>query len=661
MAFRFLAIVPSFLALAVSLGSVAQASLPREKDVWLRVETPNFTLIGNVSERQIVEAGDRIERFREVLTRTTKGLSNRSPLPTTIYLFRNTASYEPYKLGRNGKPMSVSGYFAPSEHGNYVTMDASGATTPWPVIFHEYIHYVIDNNIPEAPVWVNEGLAEFYSTLHAPGGQTRAEIGRPIAEHVLELRRAELLPLDRLFAIDTRSPEYNESLRQGTFYAQCWAITHWLIVGDDDRRARFMEFLERVRRGEEPLGAFRTAVGIDAAALEKEIRKYARSDAFGIFWFKFDEAFAERTYQATPISRAEALFRLGDLLAHREPVRTADAEEHLQAALALEPDHVGARLALAWLDERSERWDAAIERYDGLVETGGATARTRYGWMLLRRAVAEATGAEVELPAKVRRARELFRGALALAPDDALALAGLGKSFFFGTDDPAEGIAALARARDLMPSRLEILGDLIGLLATAGRVDEAGTLLDRGLRGRTTDAETVGFAEESLALGAGRYAASRLKAGDGAGALAVLRKALEMAKGATTRTRIEEQIASFAAYAAKGAHIARYNEGVAAAGRGEAAVALKIFEQVATEATDPELRDAALAAARRVGAVVVHNRVLDRYRAAADLAKANDVKGAVRALEAILSEETDMEDEDRARVAATLDELRKAR
>jgi tetratricopeptide (TPR) repeat protein len=80
-------------------------------------------------------------------------------------------------------------------------------------------------------VWFNEGLAEYYSTFTPAANGKTAMLGRPIARHVLLLRE-RFLPIADLIAVDHGSPLYNEGERASIFYAESWALLHYLLKDD---------------------------------------------------------------------------------------------------------------------------------------------------------------------------------------------------------------------------------------------------------------------------------------------------------------------------------------------------------------------------------------------------------------------------------------------
>ena len=62
--------------------------------------------------------------------------------------------------------------------------------------------------------------------------------------HVFLLRQSKMLPLQTLFEVDYKSPHYNEKNKQSIFYAQSWALMHYLIIGKAgkvDQLGKFME------------------------------------------------------------------------------------------------------------------------------------------------------------------------------------------------------------------------------------------------------------------------------------------------------------------------------------------------------------------------------------------------------------------------------------
>ncbi|HEX6852193.1 MAG TPA: SUMF1/EgtB/PvdO family nonheme iron enzyme [Candidatus Polarisedimenticolaceae bacterium] len=643
----------SMWIVALLLVGAAGAAEPPRQDVWRRVDTPNFSLFGNVSPEQLVETGIQIETLREVLRGTTGGLST---VPTTIYVFRGVEPRASYGTVLKRDRAGLNGNVDGPTHAVNVAKDATGKTTLGAVIRHDYVHTVLDDNIPDAPLCIDEGLALFYDTVFAPPGQATAAVGTPPRERLAELKRATLLPVDRLLAANFQSPEYDGDRARESFHAQCWLLAHWLIVPDEERRGRFVDFVGRLRRGEPPLEAFRTATAMAPETLDQELGIYARSESFASLLIELDTATIERVNTATPISKAETLYRQGDLLSQSEILPSESTKQLLRAALKLEPDRLDIQLDLARLNESADGWPTAASLYEAALEDGGNAARIRYGRMLLERA-SISTRDMNKIPKDVARARELFREVLATDPDNLAALAEFARTFKYGESDRAEAIAALNRARSLMPSKIDFLADLVGHLATTGRLDEAAALY-ADLQARTTDFDPRNTAEWGIYAGVTRYSEALRESGDEAGALASLRKAFEMLHIPWLSSMTAQRLANYDALASERPHLARYKQAYDALERKDTHEALALYERVASESEDAAIQKAAREMARDIRPAVVHDRVAAGRRKALDLAAAGDAAGAARTLEALVADNPDLVEADRARIAADLAGLR---
>src|SRR5215831_16327875 len=212
-------------------------------DKWLSIHTKNFLLVGNANESDIRRVGRTLEEFRSAISMLFPKMEQTSSVPTTILVFKNDESFKPYKPIYKGQPSNVLAYFQPGEDVNYIALTA---TLPSPsIILHEYVHFLLRENVGTLPLWISEGLAECYSTFDLNGRQTEFTLGRAPEQHIATLNMTpEFIPLKQLFDIRDNSPEYNEESKQGMFYAESWAIAHYLLFGaDGKRRMQFIEFV----------------------------------------------------------------------------------------------------------------------------------------------------------------------------------------------------------------------------------------------------------------------------------------------------------------------------------------------------------------------------------------------------------------------------------
>src|SRR5205807_288911 len=120
--------------------------------------------------------------------------------------------------------------FQPGEDVNYIAVTATLSSPS--IVLHEYVHFLLRENVGGLPLWISEGFAECYSTFELGSKQNEFSIGRAPERHITTLNEtATLTPLKRLLPIQQNSPEYNEESKQGLFYAESWAFVHYLILG----------------------------------------------------------------------------------------------------------------------------------------------------------------------------------------------------------------------------------------------------------------------------------------------------------------------------------------------------------------------------------------------------------------------------------------------
>ena len=121
-----------------------------------------------------------------------------------ILVFKDRNAFKPFMPVANGGVVPVGGFFQPGEDVNYITLTLETANQGFPVVFHEFAHLLLRGIFADAPLWFNEGLAEYYSTFEVSSSR-RANIGKPDENH-LRLLQSRSLPFARFFAIDRTSP-----------------------------------------------------------------------------------------------------------------------------------------------------------------------------------------------------------------------------------------------------------------------------------------------------------------------------------------------------------------------------------------------------------------------------------------------------------------------
>jgi tetratricopeptide (TPR) repeat protein len=344
----------SLLILAALLFTIPA----RAADKWTAVQSKNFLLVGNATENQIRDVAENLELFRTAYGKFFKLREEAATVDTSVIVFKSDASFRPYKPTYQGKPANIAGYFQGGEDKNLIVISAEIETPR--VIYHEYVHRLMSDNLSSKPPWFQEGFAECFSTLEIEGRDKKLRLGRAIGEHVALLSERRFLPLEQLFAVTTESKEYNEEEKQGLFYAESWALVHYMMLGPKDRRIRFFEFLDGLNKGTPAPIVFQRVFQTDLPTFQKTFEAYIQQR---LTWPAMEinspgPLDRNNDMSTRTLTEAEAEFYLGDMLLHDD--RTADAEPHLKAALRLDPNLAGAQAAMGRLLLRQNKDTDAI-------------------------------------------------------------------------------------------------------------------------------------------------------------------------------------------------------------------------------------------------------------------------------------------------------------
>jgi tetratricopeptide (TPR) repeat protein len=404
--FKRLTVLLGAILFVLTTGSAAHA-----RDAWISVRSPHLLVIGNGNEKDIRQVAIQLEQFREVVSQLFDNSPGESPVPTTVIVFKDDASYGPFKSSENN-----AGYFQPGQDVNYITLstESRGEQDPFNIIFHEYTHLLVNNSIGRTPAWFNEGLAEFYSSLSVDG--QKVIIGRPIRRHIAALHQNALLSLRTLLELDYKSPYYNDSNKQTLFYAQSWALMHYLLLNRGGER--MLQALRFVKGSDKNLDeSFKTAFGTSIENFDNEFRGYVQQDRY-----RFTEKLLDHKLQTTlplsssPVPEAELLAYLGDLLLHSN---RAEAETYLQRALALNPDLVQANASLGMLRYKQGKYDEAIVNLERAVGGNSQNALVYYYYAsaLSHPTIGDTKPTLGYAPEVATKARTALRKAIALRSD----------------------------------------------------------------------------------------------------------------------------------------------------------------------------------------------------------------------------------------------------
>ena len=329
---------------------------------------------------------------------------------------------------------------------------------------HELAHRFLDHHVRWSPPWLEEGLAEYYSTLKMER-RDEAVVGTLHNERIvrIDIRSSISLAqgLDEERVDFKQLPTAHELLNadyatfhqpqhEVPFYAGSWVFVHMMLNGPYGYSDRFVRFLDLLSTGEQPQQAWRVAFeGVSIDRLEQQFRQYLLRE-------QMDER--SLTIRTPPETEPESVrdMRPDELHLMMARIRPWDSRENILAAgnelaqarhLAGDAPSAELRFWSALYDLRWRRFaDAEHEARAALAQE---PSQPRY-WLLL-----------CELLSRHDRVRPSMPTPTAMIPDPALA----------PPTDAEELEEAVAHLQPLARSA-QALNFLARYYSDRGRVDE---------------------------------------------------------------------------------------------------------------------------------------------------------------------------------------------
>jgi tetratricopeptide (TPR) repeat protein len=471
----------SILQPGLQIGSAFTA-----KETWLSVRSKHFLLVGNAGEKDIRKVGVRLEQFRDVFSRIFAKSKANSSIPITVIVFKNDGAFKPYKPLYQGKPASIAAYFQSGEDVNYILLTSElRETNPYAVIFHEYVHALTSDNSRPLPPWLSEGIAEYYSSFEVERDNKKVWLGKAITNHVLYLREQRFLPLQRLFAVDHGSPEYNERDRKGVFYAQSWALVHYLLLGNDRKRQpQFIQFVNALASGAPIDDSFKQIFQIDYATLETELKHYIGSNFYPAQTLTFNEKLSfDADMQTSPLSEAETQYYLGDAMCRIQ--RHDEGEEYLKRAITLDSKLAPAFASLGISNFQRKRFSESRQYLEQAVAANSQNhlAHYYYAYTIYRELFGEGQFITSAPKDRVNIMKAALENAIQLAPDFPESYNLLGFICLATGEDLAMGLDAVKKAMAIAPGREDYGITLAQLYLRQEQFAEARRLAEQLARG----------------------------------------------------------------------------------------------------------------------------------------------------------------------------------
>lgn len=298
-------------ALAVTLGTCCGIA---SDGGWLELDSAHFQLFTTADEAAGTLLIHHFEQVRQVVQPALRWAGEREK-PVQIVAFGSSGEMAPYTPNER-----ASGFFLAGTDHDFIVLATPSSSTR--TAAHEYGHLVLSQNGLDLPPWLNEGIAELYSNFSLAGPKVR--IGEFIPGRILALRNDGWVSLDELLSADYSSRLYRSSSYSQSTYAECWLLSHMLVL--DPRYApRFRNLILALGRTTAQQ-AFQSVYGKSIGEIERDVKEYL---AIGTANARYLDAPAQPYAGPVRVLRGAefgARLTLADLLSHY-PGRHSQARE----------------------------------------------------------------------------------------------------------------------------------------------------------------------------------------------------------------------------------------------------------------------------------------------------------------------------------------------
>ena len=467
------------------LLAVVTASAGEKTENWLEVTSQHFVVITNGNEKQARHTADQFERMRLVFHNLFPKMDVDPAAPIVVIAVKDEKDFRALEpeayLGKGA--LELAGLFLRAADKNYILLrlDAPG-NHPYASVYHEYTHLLTSKMLEWLPLWLSEGWAEFYENTDIRDKEV--DLGESSWGNVQLLRDNRLLPLATLFAVDYKSPYYHQEDKGTIFYAESWALTHYLMVKAwQQHKDPIGDYLKLVSQGVDSVTAGTSALG-DLKQLEKNLDQYVHQPSFTAFKMPGSTEVDDSAFKVQSLTIIQANTVRADFLAYNG--RTKDARALLDGILHSDPNNVAAHETMGYMEFREGRLEEAQKRYEEAVKLDSQSYLANYYYAAIAMNRGQ-SGADIDA-----QIESSLQKAIKLNPSFAPAYDQLAVLYAMRHKNLDQAHMLTLEAIQLDPGNLNFRMNAANVLLTMRRESDAIAVLQTALKLAKTPQEVMG-------------------------------------------------------------------------------------------------------------------------------------------------------------------------
>jgi tetratricopeptide (TPR) repeat protein len=379
-----------------------QPAFAKDEPKWIEVHSAHFSVITDAGDKRGREVALRMEQMRSVFGQLLLKNKLKMPVPITVIALKNDDQYGSIAPAKQSK---AAGFYVPGSDRVYIVLDLF-AGDPWQAVAHPLAHYFLNYNYPPSQGWFDEGLAEYFGSIHIGkqveiGGdpELQPEWHEDIFDDLVGMQRDPNVPqsltqllsspvwlsMVDLFAMSHDGPETREGTHNTLYYAQSWMVVHYLV--NKNKMPEAGTYFDLVQNRKVPVEkAVVQAFDMTPAEMEEAVKAYFKTlSGLGIALDQAKKPVAQPVdiqqpdrlalpfdaddigMTVTPVKDEEARAAIGDAMA-RIPEHRDQALRDLQQLTEEPKDNEAAHRGLAREYLRQKKFDAAAGELEKAAE-----------------------------------------------------------------------------------------------------------------------------------------------------------------------------------------------------------------------------------------------------------------------------------------------------
>jgi hypothetical protein len=269
------------LSLVVTLGCsvLRPSSLETERRdvVWREFQSDHFVVTSDADAKDVRDSMMDFEATYRALVAVLFREEGETPAPLGIVLFAHDADLHRF-IPQGAAAAFLHGNPSDPSNPSRMLVETSLSEQGKQMFIHELTHAFVERWFGAVPLWLNEGLAQFFESMRIEKG--RIVLGEPAMSAGFGFEATQMPRLTTLITADQSvfyagmdGHSVERLSQQGTFYVASWCLVRLLMLDRGDYNKRFNRYLDALTHHVPPQAAWGHA--FDGATYRRLSRDYS--------------------------------------------------------------------------------------------------------------------------------------------------------------------------------------------------------------------------------------------------------------------------------------------------------------------------------------------------------------------------------------------------